>query len=148
MRTPFLLYFAVVFLALGLTVPALAAPSLGTSHSIMSPKSQRDGLLVAKKGKKSRSKKKKAEPPPPPVEETPPPASPAADTAGGGGEGGGGELMGTRRGPARVDFDDRLIQGQTNKSGAIYIFERKNSEIHSMVRRRTSFREEILRSIE
>ncbi|MBN2362084.1 MAG: hypothetical protein JXR83_21715 [Deltaproteobacteria bacterium] len=114
----------------------------------MSPKSQRDGLLVAKKGKKSRSKKKKAEPPPPPVEETPPPASPAADTAGGGGEGGGGELMGTRRGPARVDFDDRLIQGQTNKSGAIYIFERKNSEIHSMVRRRTSFREEILRSIE
>ena len=52
------------------------------------------------------------------------------------------------RGPTRIDFDDRLIQGQTNKSGAIYIFERKNSEIHSMVRRRTSFREEILRSIE
>src|SRR5688500_3132670 len=26
------------------------------------------------------------------------------------------------RGPTRLDFDDRLIQGQTNKSGAVYLF--------------------------
>jgi hypothetical protein len=56
--------------------------------------------------------------------------------------------MATRNGPARVDFDDRLIQGQSNKSGAIYIFERKSSELRSMVRRRTSFRDEIIRSID
>jgi len=63
-------------------------------------------------------------------------------------EGAGDPIVSTRRGPARVDFDDRLIQGQTNKSGAIYIFERKSSDINSMVRRRTSFRDEILRTLE
>src|SRR4051812_27940169 len=29
------------------------------------------------------------------------------------------------RGPTRIDFDDRLIQGQTNKSGAVYLYDRK-----------------------
>jgi len=44
------------------------------------------------------------------------------------------------RGPTRIDFDDRLIQGQTNKSGAVYLFSRKETNISSMVRRRKSFR--------
>ncbi|MEL7371624.1 MAG: hypothetical protein AAFN74_22060 [Myxococcota bacterium] len=44
------------------------------------------------------------------------------------------------RGPTRIDFDDRLIQGQTNKSGAVYLFDRKETGISSMVRRRKSFR--------
>ena len=44
------------------------------------------------------------------------------------------------RGPTRIDFDDRLIQGQTNQSGAVYLFDRKETGISSMVRRRKSFR--------
>lgn len=44
------------------------------------------------------------------------------------------------RGPTRIDFDDRLIQGQTNKSGAVYLFDRKETGISSMVKRRKSFR--------
>jgi hypothetical protein len=51
------------------------------------------------------------------------------------------------RGPTRIDFDDRLIQGQTNKSGAVYLYDRKELKSRSMVRTRESFREEIVRSV-
>jgi hypothetical protein len=51
------------------------------------------------------------------------------------------------RGPTRIDFDDRLIQGQTNKSGAVYLFSRKETNISSMVRRRKSFRHLTIRTI-
>ncbi len=51
------------------------------------------------------------------------------------------------RGPTRLDFDDRLIQGQTNKSGAVYLFDRKETGISSMVRRRRSFKALTLRTI-
>jgi len=150
MRHRWLLDIAVCGLVLGLAAPALASVSLGQRTSTLSSAGKHD-TLIAKKGgsKKSKSTTSKKGKETPPADETPaPPPPPAAETPAGGADAGGGELMGSHRGPARVDFDDRLVQGQTNKSGAIYIFERKNSEIHSMVRRRTSFREEILRSIE
>jgi hypothetical protein len=51
------------------------------------------------------------------------------------------------RGPTRIDFDDRLIQGQTNKSGAVYLFDRKETGISSMVRRRKSFKQLTLGTI-
>ncbi len=51
------------------------------------------------------------------------------------------------RGPTRIDFDDRLIQGQTNKSGAVYLFDRKESGISSMVRRRKSFKRLTIKTI-
>ena len=51
-----------------------------------------------------------------------------------------------RRG-ARVEFDGRLVQGQTAKSGAIYLFARKRSELKSMVKERSSYRGEILRTV-
>lgn len=51
------------------------------------------------------------------------------------------------RGPTRIDFDDRLIQGQTNKSGAVYLFSRKETNISSMVRRRKSFRHLTIRTV-
>ena len=51
-----------------------------------------------------------------------------------------------RRG-ARVEFDGRLVQGQTAKSGAIYLFGRKRSELRSMVLHRESYRVEILRTV-
>jgi hypothetical protein len=51
------------------------------------------------------------------------------------------------RGPARIDFDDRLIQGQTNKSGAVYLYDRKELKIRSMIKKRENFREEIVGSL-
>ena len=51
------------------------------------------------------------------------------------------------RGPTRIDFDDRLIQGQTNKSGAVYLYDRKELKTRSMIKKRESFRDEIVSSI-
>ncbi len=51
------------------------------------------------------------------------------------------------RGPTRIDFDDRLIQGQTNKSGAVYLYDRKELKIRSMIKKRDNFREEIVGSL-
>jgi hypothetical protein len=53
----------------------------------------------------------------------------------------------TSRGPTRLDFDDRLIQGQTNKSGAVYLYDRKELKTRSMIKKRDSFRDEIVSSI-
>jgi len=51
-----------------------------------------------------------------------------------------------RRG-GRVEFDGRLVQGQTAKSGAIYLFARKRSELRSMVQERVNYRTEVLRTV-
>lgn len=51
------------------------------------------------------------------------------------------------RGPARIDFDDRLIQGQTNKSGAVYLYDRKELKTRSMIKERESFRSETLATV-
>ena len=51
------------------------------------------------------------------------------------------------RGPTRIDFDDRMIQGQTNKSGAVYLFDRKELTARSMVSRRTTFRDQIVKDV-
>jgi len=51
------------------------------------------------------------------------------------------------RGPTRIDFDDRLIQGQTNKSGSVYLYDRKELKIRSMVKKRENFRDEIVGSL-
>jgi hypothetical protein len=51
------------------------------------------------------------------------------------------------RGPTRIDFDDRLIQGQSNKSGAVYLYDRKELKTRSMVKKRESFRDEIITSV-
>ncbi len=52
-----------------------------------------------------------------------------------------------QRGPTRIDFDDRLIQGQTNQSGSVYLYERKELKTRSMVRKRESFRDEIVKTV-
>lgn len=51
------------------------------------------------------------------------------------------------RGPNRIEFGERLIQGQTNKSGAVYLYDRKELKTPSMIKKRESFREEILATI-
>jgi len=47
----------------------------------------------------------------------------------------------------RIEFEGQLIKGQTTKAGEVQILERKDSEIKSMVKRRTSYREEIIKSV-
>ncbi len=71
-----------------------------------------------------------------------PSSAPAASNDSGGG--GGAPSM---RGPARIDFDDRLIQGQSNKSGAVYLYDRKELKIRSMIKKRENFRDEIVGSL-
>ena len=53
-----------------------------------------------------------------------------------------------RRGTTRIEFDPRAVEGQTKKAGAIYLFQRKDAEIKSLVKRRKSFREEILKKLD
>lgn len=47
----------------------------------------------------------------------------------------------------RIEFDERLIQGQTAKAGALYIFDRKPNVLRSMVNERESYRDEIVQQI-
>ncbi len=51
------------------------------------------------------------------------------------------------RGPTRVDFDDRLIKGQTTKAGSVYIYDRQEIDIKSLVNRMRSFRGRIIRTV-
>jgi len=47
-----------------------------------------------------------------------------------------------------MEFDERLIMGQSLKSGALYLFERKDSEIQSMLKIRKDYRKELLAPLE
>ena len=44
----------------------------------------------------------------------------------------------------RIDFENAYIMGQSIKSGAVYLLQRKKSELKSMLSNRTHFRKEIL----
>jgi hypothetical protein len=47
---------------------------------------------------------------------------------------------------SKIEFDERLVQGQT-AAGAIYLFQRGESEFNSMVKVPESFRERTIRRI-
>jgi hypothetical protein len=72
--------------------------------------------------------KKKAPPPPP----EPPPAE---------------EVEGTLQRSNRMEFDERLIRGQTAASGAVYLFDRAPRELPGLVPLRRSYREEIVEPV-
>ncbi len=44
----------------------------------------------------------------------------------------------------RIDFGNSYVNGQSIKSGAVYLMNRKKNEITSMLKRRESYRSEIL----
>ena len=69
------------------------------------------------------------------------PAPTKADAAPAGNSGDGEDAG--RRGPARIEFDDRLVQGQTNKANAMFLFERRESALRSLLKKRTNFHDEI-----
>jgi hypothetical protein len=54
---------------------------------------------------------------------------------------------GISTGPSRVDFDDRLIKGQRQGTGSVYIFERQKVDLKSMVKKMRSFRERIVLTV-
>jgi len=45
---------------------------------------------------------------------------------------------------SRIDFGNAYIMGQTIKSGAVYLMQRKQSDIQSMLKYRENYRDEIL----
>jgi hypothetical protein len=63
-------------------------------------------------------------------------------------EGAGGELPRTMKRAHHMEFDERLIMGQSLKSGALYLFERKDSEIQTMLKIRRDYRQELLAPLE
>lgn len=117
----------------GTTTPTFAAPERGT-------------YVAARRRRYARPKKKakavKAAPAPAetPTDAAPAPApAPSAATAS--------PDPGNLQRGGRVEFDGRLVQGQTAKSGAIYLFARQRTDLRSMVRERDSYRREILRTV-
>ena len=61
------------------------------------------------------------------------------------------ENTATREGEARedrllerIDFGNSYIRGQTIQSGAVYLLQRKKSDIESLLQPRESYRQEIL----
>lgn len=59
----------------------------------------------------------------------------------------GGAQAAVSEGPARVDFDDRLVRGQRRGAGSVYIFQREKVELRSMVVRPRSFRQRIVATV-
>ncbi len=118
------------------------------SGALSAPAEASPGPLVARTlaelqlGRGTRRKKGKKPRPAP----TPGPAPTAAPVAPARADAEGEEGRALQRGE-RVEFDARLIQGQTAKAGAVYLFERVSSNLRSMVRERTSFRDEIVRPV-
>ncbi len=62
--------------------------------------------------------------------------------------GAGGESNRSLKRARHMEFDERLIMGQSLKSGALYLFERKDSEIQTMLKIRRDYRQELLAPLE
>ena len=139
------LVVAVALVFLFMTGLAEAYPGVEISspaRTVTSSSSDEMRLAKRRRRKRRRSKRRRSRKKPPETQEQ------AEDTAQQSSGDAPAPQAGTalRRG-ARVEFDGRLVQGQTAKSGAIYLFARKRSELRSMVKERTSYRKEILRTL-
>lgn len=135
-----------------LPAAAVAAPSPVARGALCKPDKPDKAKAAGKDDKKKkRGKTTKTAPdrePAPeegeaqPAPDPAPGAAPAAAPAGKADEDG----RSLQRGE-RVEFDARLIQGQTAKAGAVYLFARVPTNLKSMVRERTTFREKIVRTV-
>ncbi len=110
---------------------------------VLAPVSPLDGNgeAEAQRRKQGQRAKKKSRPaakrPVIKLEEPPPTTEPAAAQQG----------AVPQRGPTRLDFDDRLVQGQTNRAGSVYLYDRKELKPEPMVKKRDSFRDAIIESV-
>ncbi len=57
---------------------------------------------------------------------------------------GGSPSMGSMRRSSRMEFDERLVKGQTAKSGAVYLFKRVPRKLPGLVPMRRSYRQRIV----
>ena len=116
-----------------------ALPSRESAAKRETAGAKKETAAAKKKASVRATKKKPAEvklkPTPPAEAASSPPAATAAAAAP------------PSRGPTRIDFDDRLIQGQSNKSGAVYLYDRKELKTRSMIKKRENFRDEILAAV-
>ncbi len=116
-----------------------ATPAIGTPTRALTVAARRRRYVRPKK------KAAKAAKPAPAPAETPTEAAPAPAPAAGPAAAAPSPDNLQRGG--RVEFDGRLVQGQTAKSGAIYLFARQRTDLRSMVRERETYRREILRTV-
>ena len=106
------------------------------------------GARPSRAASKSKAKKSQGSKALPKFESKVDPSATAADpVTGEGASNGSASAAPPSRGPSRIDFDDRLIQGQTNKSGAVYLYDRKELKTTSMIKERDSFRSETLSTV-
>ena len=144
MHTTRVLEALALLLILGVAFDVEATPRDGTgAATIAAP--VRATYLAARRRRYTKPKKKakpvKAAPAPaePSTDASPAPSpSPAASAS---------PDPGNLQRGGRVEFDGRLVQGQTAKSGAIYLFARQRTDLRSMVRERETYRREILRTV-
>lgn len=126
-------------------VSAWALPKDLPSRPSFKPAHDREVLLAQRRRHRRPPKAKpKAQPKAQPKAARPEPEpQPSGPAEGGAGPADPGNLQ---RG-GRVEFDGRLVQGQSAKSGAIYLFARQRTDLKSMVRERENYRKEILRTV-
>lgn len=133
------LKWTILLLAILMWIPvdAEAVPLDGAPRKQLEQDGEKRALISQRRKRRRRRTRRRPKPKPKPApaaaEPAPAPApAPSPDNL--------------RRG-GRVEFDGRLVQGQTAKSGAIYLFARQRTELQSMVRERTNYRKEILRTV-
>ena len=137
---------ALVSLGLLMDDPASALPMRAPQPDALEAGNSDEVRVARKRRRRRRRKKPKPKPKPKPDPADAPAAAPEPDPGGGAGKGEDAIPLGPG-GRSRVDFDAMQIKGQTTKAGEVQILERKDTELKSMVKRRTSFREEIILSV-
>lgn len=131
-----------------LLLVALVANLLGMSPlPILRSEAWAQRSRASKSAAKSKAKKPTGSKSVPKFESKAEPAATVMDPVSGESSGAAASAPPPSRGPARIDFDDRLIQGQTNKSGAVYLYDRKELRTRSMIKERESFRSETLSTV-
>ena len=85
-------------------------------------------------------------PAPAPAAKTAPAKAEAADRAAAPAPASAGSARETVQRESRIEFDERLVQGQT-AAGAIYLFQRGESEFRSMIKLPESFRDRTVRQL-
>lgn len=126
----------------------IVAGGLSSAAIAADIKKPRDTGRAGKKAGRPKPASAKPKPQPPPQPEKPvksiadtPPAEAASAVTSPSDEG-----RSLQRGE-RIEFDARLIQGQTAKAGAVYLFERVRTDLKSMVKERASFRDKVVRKV-
>ena len=139
MRT--LLSLSVIALAVGCLLATDSAEAVPVPAPLPDGAASRlEAPLLARRKRPAPVRRKKPKPPPKPAPAAEPAPAPEPDP-------GATAIPLGPGGRTRVDFDAQLIKGQTTKAGEVQILERKDSELKSMVKRRTSFRDEIILSV-